>query len=63
MMGGLLSASTSSQLPSSDMIGRASTIAAKTLGFKPSTGPVKSLQLAAAAAKKVCKPLDGILFG
>ena len=38
---------------SSNMLSHASTIAGKTLGFKPTTGPVKSIALAAAAAKKV----------
>jgi len=49
-----LAASTSSQATSNGLLSHASTIAGKTLGFKPSTGPVRSLQLAAAAAKKVC---------
>jgi len=45
--------STSSQATSNGLLSHASTIAGKTLGFKPTTGPVKSIQLAAAAAKKV----------
>lgn len=45
-----LAQSTSSQITN---FGLASTIAAKTLGVKASAGQVKSIQLAAAAAKKV----------
>ncbi|KAK4684542.1 hypothetical protein P7C73_g5630, partial [Tremellales sp. Uapishka_1] len=45
----ILAASTSS---TSTMFSQATTMAAKTLGIKPVTGPVKALQLAAAAAKK-----------
>ena len=48
-----LAMSTSSQATSNSLLSHASAIAGKTLGLKPSTGPVKSLQLAAAAAKKV----------
>ncbi|WWD18744.1 hypothetical protein CI109_103198 [Kwoniella shandongensis] len=47
----LLGMSTSSQATSSTL-GQAATMAAKALGVKPPTGPVKSLQLASAAAKK-----------
>ena len=48
-----LAASTSSQATSNGLLNQASLFAGKTLGFKPSTGPVKSLQVAAVAAKKV----------
>lgn len=48
----MLNISTSSQATSSTL-NHASTMAAKALGVRPATGPVKSLQLAAAAAKKV----------
>jgi len=46
-------AQSTASLSQSGMFGHASTIAGKTLGFKPAPGHVKSLQLAAAAAKKV----------
>lgn len=49
----ILNFSTSSQATSSSTLNHASTMAAKALGVRPATGPVKSLQLAAAAAKKV----------
>ncbi|OXH34374.1 hypothetical protein J008_02668 [Cryptococcus neoformans] len=48
----ILNFSTSSQATSSSTLNHASTMAAKALGVRPATGPVKSLQLAAAAAKK-----------
>ncbi|ORY31861.1 hypothetical protein BCR39DRAFT_525761 [Naematelia encephala] len=50
-----LSASTSSQSTSAGFFGHASTMANKALGVKASAGPVKSIQLAAAAAKKVSR--------
>nr|XP_018262064.1 uncharacterized protein I303_05079 [Kwoniella dejecticola CBS 10117]OBR84222.1 hypothetical protein I303_05079 [Kwoniella dejecticola CBS 10117] len=47
-----LNMSTSSVAPTGSMLGQAHTMAAKALGVKPATAPVKSIQLAAAAAKK-----------
>jgi hypothetical protein len=49
-----LNASTASNTGS--MFGQASLMASKTLGFKPTTGPVKSIQMAQSIAKKVCDP-------
>ncbi|KIR27295.1 hypothetical protein I309_03761 [Cryptococcus deuterogattii LA55] len=40
------------EVATSSTLNHASTMAAKALGVRPATGPVKSLQLAAAAAKK-----------
>jgi hypothetical protein len=49
----LLGASSSSQATTIGSLSQASTVAGKMLGVKPSVAPVKSVQLAAAAAKKV----------
>jgi hypothetical protein len=48
-----LGASISSQATTIGSLSQASTVAGKMLGVKPSVAPVKSVQLAAAAAKKV----------
>ncbi|GFZ50575.1 hypothetical protein JCM24511_08332 [Saitozyma sp. JCM 24511] len=48
----LLGASSSSQATTIGSLSQASTVAGKMLGVKPSVAPVKSVQLAAAAAKK-----------
>ncbi|WRT68045.1 uncharacterized protein IL334_005020 [Kwoniella shivajii] len=47
-----LNMSTSSVVTTGSVLGQANSMAAKALGVKPATGPVKSVQLAAAAAKK-----------
>ncbi|WVF68772.1 hypothetical protein IAT40_003544 [Kwoniella sp. CBS 6097] len=47
-----LTMSTSSHATAGSVLGQAQSMAAKALGVKPATAPVKSLQLAAAAAKK-----------
>ncbi|OCF37313.1 hypothetical protein I316_01222 [Kwoniella heveanensis BCC8398] len=47
-----LTMSTSSHATTGSLLDHAQSIAAKALGVKPATAPVKSLQLAAAAAKK-----------
>ncbi|WWC88403.1 uncharacterized protein L201_003314 [Kwoniella dendrophila CBS 6074] len=47
-----LTMSTSSVATTGSLLGQAQSMAAKALGVKPATGPVKSLQLAAAAARK-----------
>jgi hypothetical protein len=51
-------AQSTASLSQSGMFGHASTIAGKTLGFKPAPGHVKALSMAAAAAKKVGVMLD-----
>ena len=48
------SSSVSLATTSNGLLNQASTIAAKTLGVKPTAAPVKAVQLAQAAAKKVC---------
>ena len=48
------SSSVSLAATSNGLLNQASTIAAKTLGVKPTAAPVKAVQLAQAAAKKVC---------
>jgi len=48
------SSSASLATTSNGLLNQASTIAAKTLGVKPTAAPVKAVQLAQAAAKKVC---------
>jgi hypothetical protein len=48
------SSSVSLATASNGLLNQASTIAAKTLGVKPTAAPVKAVQLAQAAAKKVC---------
>jgi len=53
------SSSVSLATTSNGLLNQASTIAAKTLGVKPTAAPVKAVQLAQAAAKKVCDQEHG----